>query len=77
MFQKNVSKKNFFKNKFLELRAFEASSEQNDKKEIEMDDKLQRLQRENEDSDRQVEGLTAENNSLKKAVEDMEVTLFS
>lgn len=40
-----------------------------------MDDKLQRLQRDNEEADRQLETMTAENNSLKKAVDDLEKDL--
>ena len=37
-----------------------------------MDDKLQRLQHDNEEPDRQLETMTAEKNSLKKAIDDLE-----
>ena len=59
-------------NFFLELRSFEAHGEQTDKKEVEMEDKIQRLQRENEEQDRHVEQINSENASMKKTIEDLE-----
>lgn len=54
------------------LRTFEASGEQAEKNEIEMEDKIAALTRENDENSRLLEQTQSENSNLKKLLEEME-----
>ena len=54
------------------LRTFEASGEQAEKNEIEMEDKIAKLTRENDENSRLLEQTQSENSNLKKLLEEME-----
>ena len=57
---------------FLVLRTFEASGEQAEKNEIEMEDKIAALTRESDENSRLLEQTQSENSNLKKLLEEME-----
>ena len=54
------------------LRTFEASGEQAEKNEIEMEDKIAALTRESDENSRLLEQTQSENTNLKKLLEEME-----
>ena len=54
------------------LRTFEASGEQAEKNEIEMEEKIAILQRDGDDNSRLLEQTQSENSNLKKLLEEME-----
>ena len=54
------------------LRTFEASGEQAEKNEIEMEDKIAALTRESDENSRLLEQTQSENSNLKKLLEEME-----
>ena len=59
-------------NSFIVLRTFEASGEQAEKNEIEMEEKIAVLQREGDENTRLLEQTQSENSNLKKLLEEME-----